>query len=43
MKRLKKLWEWLPEVQRRFRVAQEELRDGKTESLTVFAKRHHLA
>lgn len=37
------LWEYSPEVQRRLRVAQEELRAGKTESLTAFAKRHGLA
>lgn len=37
------LWEYSPDVQRRLRVAQEELRAGKTESLTAFAKRHGLA
>ena len=37
------LWEYSPDVQRRLRVAIEELRAGKTESLTAFAKRHGLS
>jgi len=37
------LWEYSPEVQRRLRISEEELRAGKTESLTAFAKRHGLA
>ena len=36
------LWEYSPEVQRRLRTAEEELRAGKTESLKDFAKRHGL-
>ena len=36
------LWEYSPDVQRRLRVAAEELRAGKTESLKAFAKRHGL-
>ena len=37
------LWEYSPEVQRRLRLAMEELKVGKTESLRAFAKRHGLA
>ena len=37
------LWEYSPEVQRRLRTAEEELRFGKGESLKAFAKRHGLA
>ena len=37
------LWEYSPEVQRRLRAAMEELRAGKTESMTDFAKRHGLS
>lgn len=37
------LWEYSPEVQRRLRIAEEELRAGKAESLRSFAKRHGLA
>lgn len=37
------LWEYSPDVQRRLRVAAEELQGGKTESLGAFAKRHGLA
>ena len=37
------LWEYSPEVQRRLRTAMEELRSGKVESLSTFAKRHGLA
>ena len=37
------LWEYSPEVQRRLRTAEEELRSGKGESLKAFAKRHGLA
>lgn len=37
------LWEYSPEVQRRLRVAAEELQSGRTESLSAFAKRHGLA
>ena len=37
------LWEYSPEVQRRLRTAMDELRAGKTEPLTAFAKRHGLS
>lgn len=37
------LWEYSPDVQRRLRVAMEELCAGKTESMTAFAKRHGLS
>ena len=37
------LWEYSPDVQRRLRGATEELRAGKTESMTAFAKRHGLS
>ena len=37
------LWEYSPDVQRRLRAAMEELRAGKTETLTAFAKRHGLS
>lgn len=37
------LWEYSPDAQRRLRVAQEELRVGRSESLAAFAKRHGLA
>ena len=37
------LWEYSPEVQKRLRVAEAELRSGKTQSLKAFAKRHGLA
>lgn len=37
------LWEYSPEVQRRLRVAADELEAGRTESLKAFAKRHGLA
>lgn len=37
------LWEYSPEVQRRLRVAEEELHAGKTLPLRAFAKQHGLA
>ena len=37
------LWEYSPEVQRRLRIAAEELRVGKVEPMKSFAKRHGLA
>ena len=37
------LWEYSPEVRRRLRTAEDELRSGKGESLKAFAKRHGLA
>ena len=37
------LWEYSPETQKRLRIAMDELRTGKTESLKQFAKRHGLA
>ena len=37
------LWEYSPEVQKRLRVAEHELRAGRVEPLKRFAKRHGLA
>ena len=37
------LWEYSPEVQRRLRIADDELRSGRVESLSAFAKRHGIA
>ncbi len=37
------LWEYSPEVQRRFRIAEAELRTGKVQSMKSFAKQHGLA
>lgn len=37
------LWEYSPETQRRLRVAVQELREGKAESLKSFARRHGVA
>jgi len=37
------LWEYSPEVQRRLRIAADELRLGRVQSLKAFAKRHGLA
>ncbi len=36
------LWEYSPDVQRRLRAAEDELRSGKVESMKTFAKRHGL-
>lgn len=36
------LWEYSPEVQRRFQIAADELRLRKVQSLKAFAKRHGL-
>ncbi len=37
------LWEYSPPIQKRLRIAMNELQTGKTESLRSFAKRHGLA
>ena len=37
------LWEYSPEVQKRLRIAMDELQDGKTQPLKKLAKRHGLA
>ena len=37
------LWEYSPEVQQRLRVAEAEVRAGKVQSLSAFAKRHGLS
>lgn len=36
------LWEYSPDVQKRLRAAEDELRSGKVESMKHFAKRHGL-
>ena len=36
------LWEYSPEIQRRLRIAEEELHAGRTEPLKAFARRHGL-
>ena len=36
------LWEYSPQVQQRLRIAEQELRAGRVESLKSFAKRHGL-
>ncbi len=37
------LWEYSPKVQKRLRIAAEELRASKATPLKAFAKRHGLA
>ena len=37
------LWEYSPDVQKRLRIAAEELQTGKLTPLRAFAKRHGLA
>lgn len=36
------LWEYSSNVQRRLKIAKQELRSGRAESLSAFAKRHGL-
>ena len=37
------LWEYSPAVQQRLRIATDELRAGKVQTLRAFAKRHGLS